>query len=161
MQANYVITASNRGIYGYWSKSEALTAWESISRAPLFQGSLLQGNFWVSENFVGAKGRVFTLASQSEEFTHDEELLAALVGYEPFNYGLEPMKGTPKEIVEFTEEFSEGVHPLIVVSTNGESRLLKEAGYRGAIEVYGYRVECHREEMRGVQEVRALYKSMR
>ena len=163
MQANYAIITTNRGVYGFWTKSEALSAWENISHSPLFSGSLLQGNFWVSENFVGAKGRVFTLAREYEESEeeHQEEWLEALVGYEPFNYGLEPMKGTPKEIVEFTEEFREGAYPLIVVSTNEESRLIREAGYRGAIEVYGYRVDCHREEMRKVQEVRALYESMR
>ena len=65
MQANYAIVTSNRGNHGFWTKQEALTAWENISNAPLFSGSLLQGNFWVSENFVGAKGRVFTLASEN------------------------------------------------------------------------------------------------
>jgi len=61
MNANFAISADSRGCHGFWTKAEALAAWERMQRAPLFSGVLLQGALTVTENHVAARGRVFEL----------------------------------------------------------------------------------------------------
>jgi len=71
MNANFAISADSRGCHGFWTKAEALAAWERMQRAPLFSGVLIQGTLEVSENHISARGRVFTLDRVRPEVAGD------------------------------------------------------------------------------------------